>query len=88
VPKAKPLNNFDIENSVLDFLARLLETKKCVLFVFGNAYVLQILPNLQNAKGIIQAYQDFVEFQETAATKLIENSEFHGVLPVFIPENN
>ncbi len=88
VPKAKPLNNFDIENSVLDFLARLFETKKCVLFVFGNPYVLQILPNLENAKGIIQAYQDFIEFQETAATKLIENSEYHGVFPVFISKIN
>jgi beta-glucosidase-like glycosyl hydrolase len=84
VPKTKPLNNFDIENSVLDFLARLFETKNCILFIFGNPYVLQILPNLKNTKGIIQAYQDLAEFQETAATKLIENSEFHGVLPVFI----
>jgi beta-N-acetylhexosaminidase len=88
VPKAKPLNNFDIENSVLDFLGSLLETKKCILYVFGNPYVSQILPNLTNAKGIIQAYQDFAEFQETAATKLMENTQYHGVLPVLIPEMN
>lgn len=44
--------------------------------------------NLTNAKGIIQAYQDFAEFQETAATKLMENTQYHGVLPVLIPEMN
>ncbi len=85
VPKAKPINNFDIEISVLNFLGRLMKTKKCILYVFGNPYVLQIIPNLQNAKAIIQAYQDCIEFQEIAARQLIENSQYYGVLPVNIP---
>jgi beta-N-acetylhexosaminidase len=88
VPKAKPLNNFDIEVSVLSLLDRLFKSKKCILYVFGNPYALQIIPNIQNAQGIIQVYQDFIEFQESAAKKLIENSEYKGVLPVLIPNIN
>jgi beta-N-acetylhexosaminidase len=84
VPKAKPLDNFEIENSVLSLLGNLFETKNCILYIFGNPYVLQILPSIQNAQGIIQVYQDFVEFQEIAAKKLIKNSEYTGVLPVLI----
>ena len=81
VPKAKPLNNFDIEESVLQFLNDLFNSKKCIIYVFGNPYVLQIIPNLKNALGIVQAYQDFIEFQECAAKQLIENLDYKGVLP-------
>jgi beta-N-acetylhexosaminidase len=82
VPKAKPLNNFDIEDSVLQFLSNLLTTKKCILYVFGNPYALQVIPNLKKASGIIMAYQDFTEFQEAAAEQLLENTNCEGTLPV------
>ena len=84
VPKAKPLNNFDIDNSVLAFLGNLFSTKKCVLYVFGNPYALQVIPNLESALGIIQMYQDFPEFQERAARQLIENTKCKGSLPVIV----
>ena len=84
VPKAKPLNNFEIEDSVLAFLGTLFSAKKCVLYVFGNPYVLQVIPNLASTLGIIQMYQDFEEFHETAAQQLLENSECKGTLPVNI----
>ncbi|RDI54907.1 glycoside hydrolase family 3 protein [Flavobacterium glaciei] len=84
VPKAKPLNNFDIEDSVLQFLGKVFTTKKCILYVFGNPYALQVIPNLKHALGIIEMYQDFTEFQATAAIQLLENSECKGALPVEI----
>ena len=84
VPKAKPLNNFDIEDTVLAFLGKLFTTKKCILYVFGNPYALQVIPNLESAFGIIQVYQDFPEFQESAAHQLIENKKCKGTLPVKI----
>ncbi|MBC7522968.1 MAG: glycoside hydrolase family 3 protein, partial [Flavobacterium sp.] len=84
VPKAKPLNNFDIEDSVLQFLVNMFSTKKCILYVFGNPYALQIIPNLKDASGIIQIYQDFSEFQETAAEQLLKNIKCEGSLPVQI----
>ncbi|WP_338408594.1 glycoside hydrolase family 3 N-terminal domain-containing protein [uncultured Flavobacterium sp.] len=84
VPKAKPLHNFDIEDSVLAFLGTLFTTKKCVLYVFGNPFVLQVIPNIEATLGIIQVYQDFAEFQESAAHQLLENSACKGSLPVII----
>jgi beta-glucosidase-like glycosyl hydrolase len=82
VPKAKPLNNFDIEDSVLQFLGNLFTTKKCILYVFGNPYALQVIPNLEHAAGIVEMYQDFAEFQEAAAEQLLENTNCKGTLPV------
>jgi len=84
VPKAKPLNNFEIEDAILELINKLLTTKKCMLYLFGNPYALQVIPNLNSALGIVQAYQDFNEFQETAATQLLENSAFKGTLPVHL----
>jgi beta-glucosidase-like glycosyl hydrolase len=84
VPKAKPLNHFDIDDSVLSFLDRLFSSKKCILYVFGNPYALQVIPNLKSALGIVQMYQDFPEFQDSAAHQLLENTECKGTLPVNI----
>ena len=84
VPKAKPLNHFDIDDSVLSFLDRLFSSKKCILYVFGNPYALQVIPNLKSTLGIVQMYQDFPEFQDSAAHQLLENTECKGTLPVNI----
>ncbi len=86
VPKAKPMNNFEMEESVLAFLKNLLSTKKCILYVFGNPYALQVIPNLESAFGVVQVYQDFTEFQESAATQLLNNLTCKGTLPVHFSE--
>ncbi len=84
VPKAKPLNKFDLEDSVLEFLGELFGNKKCILYVFGNPYALQVIPNLEKTIGIVEMYQDFVEFQESAAEQLLEDKKGKGSLPVSI----
>ena len=84
VPKAKPMNNFDIDKAVLEFLEKIFISKKCILYVFGNPYSLQVIPNISSAIGLVQVYQDFKEFQESAAIQLINNSECKGTLPVHI----
>jgi beta-N-acetylhexosaminidase len=84
VPKAKPLNNFDLEDSVLEFLGQLFQTKKCILYVFGNPYALKVIPNLEKTIGIVEMYQDFTEFQESAAEQLLEDKKGKGSLPVSI----
>jgi beta-N-acetylhexosaminidase len=84
VPKAKPLDNFGIEDSVLTLLAQLFSAKKCVLYIFGNPYTMQVIPNLESAHGIIQVYQDFPEFQISAAQQLLKDKECKGSLPVSI----
>ncbi|MWB95463.1 glycoside hydrolase family 3 protein [Flavobacterium sp. GA093] len=87
VPKAKPMNNFEIDDEVLELLSKLLQTKKCIVYVFGNPYVLPIIPNLKKASGLIQVYQDFEEFQKNAAIQLLENKDCFGKLPVKIEIN-
>nr|WP_281321912.1 glycoside hydrolase family 3 N-terminal domain-containing protein [Flavobacterium aestivum] len=82
VPKAKPLNKFDLEDTVLEYLGHLFQTKKCVIYVFGNPYALQVIPNLEETVGIIEMYQDFTEFQEVAAEQLVENKKPKGTLPI------
>ena len=84
VPKAKPLNNFDIEESVLTFLSELFKNKNCILYVFGNPYSLQVIPNIEKAVAVFEMYQDFVEFQEIAAKQLLGNKECRGTLPVYL----
>ena len=84
VPKAKPANNFEINDEVLELLSVLLQTKKCIIYVFGNPYVLPLIPNLKKASGLIQVYQDFEEFQKIAGIQFLENTNCHGSLPVNI----
>jgi hypothetical protein len=64
--------------------SKLLATKNCVLYVFGNPYALQVIPNLASAKEIVLAYQDFEVFQEATAQQLIHNLPCPGTLPVQI----
>ncbi|WP_281234792.1 glycoside hydrolase family 3 protein [Flavobacterium gelatinilyticum] len=84
VPKAKPLNNFEVDNEIFELLSGLLQTKKCIVYVFGNPYVLPLIPNLKKAAGLIQGYQDFEEFQKTAGIQFLEKNSFNGNLPVNI----
>jgi beta-N-acetylhexosaminidase len=84
VPKAKPMNNFEVNDEVLALLSELLQTKKCIIYVFGNPYVLPIIPNLKKASGLIQAYQDFEEFQKIAGIQFLQNGNLNGNLPVNI----
>ena len=84
VPKAKPLNKFDIEEPVLEFLSQIFETKKCIFYIFGNPYSTEVIPNLSSASEIFQVYQDFPEFQENAAQQLLSGFECEGTVPVKI----
>ena len=84
VPKAKPLNKFEIDDVVFNLLEKLLETKKCLVYVFGNPYVLPLIPNLSKALRVIEVYQDFEEFQIKAADQFLYNYECSGKLPVTI----
>jgi len=84
VPKAKPMNNFEINDEVLELLSDLLQTKKCIFYVFGNPYVLPIIPNLSKTSGLIQVYQHFTEFQKNAGIQFLEDKKCNGILPVNI----
>ena len=78
------MNNFEIDDKVLNLLSVLFQTKKCIIYVFGNPYALPIIPNLKKASGLIQVYQDFIEFQKNAGIQFLENTACKGKLPVNI----
>lgn len=84
VPKAKPLNKFEIDNVIFDLLEKLLATKRCLVYVFGNPYALPLIPNLSKALRVIEVYQDFSEFQINAAHQFLSNYECSGKLPITI----
>ena len=82
-PKAKPANLFDIPKEQLDLINELFETKNVILYLFGNPYVLNHL-KIDKAKAIVIAYQNFKEFQETAAQFVLKEVEASGKIPVSI----
>lgn len=82
LPKAKPANNFDIAPEIVAFISKIMQTKPCIFYLFGNPYSLQNIPNLTSAKGIVQVYQDFDEFQKNAANQLLIGSTTVGSLPI------
>ena len=84
VPKAKPLNQFDIQPQVIESISTLLHNKNCILYVFGNPYALQVIPNLALVKEIVMVYQDFEVFQEVAAQQFLNKLACPGLLPVSI----
>lgn len=82
-PKAKPANYFDIPKQQIDFINELIATKKVVLYLFGNPYVLNHI-HTNNAKAIVIAYQNFEVFQEIAAQHFLGEIVAKGKVPVSI----
>ena len=82
-PKVKPQNNFDIKTEELQQLQHLLITKKVVLYVFGNPYVLNLI-NYKDAKAVVVGYQNFKEFQDNALAHFSGEIIAKGILPVTI----
>jgi hypothetical protein len=54
--------------------------------MFWNPYALQALPNLKLAAGIVQVYQDFIEFQENAAAQLLNDTFVKGAYQYILME--
>jgi hypothetical protein len=70
VPSHKPLNQFGMEQPVLDEILKLAKTKPCILVHFGNPLALKHLGNLADFEAVICAYQGFTETQVVAAAVL------------------
>jgi len=70
VPSHKPLNQFGMEQTVLDQIQTLAKTKPCILMHFGNPLALKHLGELADFEAVVCAYQGFVETQVHAAAVL------------------
>ena len=71
VPSVKPLNNFEIDASALEFISNLTENPKVALCLFGNPYALSAIPNHEKLQTLVHCYQYFDAFQKAAATVLL-----------------
>lgn len=73
VPSHKPLNQFGMEQTVLDEIQELAKIKACILVHFGNPLALKHLGKLSDFVAVICAYQGFTETQVVAAAVLNEH---------------
>jgi beta-glucosidase-like glycosyl hydrolase len=67
VPSHKPLNQFGMEQTVLDQIQTLAKTKPCILMHFGNPLALKHLGELADFEAVVCAYQGFAKTQVQAA---------------------
>lgn len=82
-PKVKPHHNFEMTDEEIHFINTLIRGKEVILYIFGNPYILTII-NVQNARAVVIAYQEFQVFQEQAARHFLGETTARGILPVTI----
>lgn len=70
VASHKPLNQFGMDQEVLDEIKALAKSKPCILVHFGNPLALMHLRNLEDFEAVVCAYQGFEETQEVMAKTL------------------
>ncbi len=70
VPSHKPLNQFGMDEAVLEEIHQLAKTKKCILFHFGNPLALKHLGKPEDFEAVVCCYQGFEEVQEVAMKSL------------------
>lgn len=70
VPSHKPLNQFGMDQAVLDEIQELAKSKSSILIHFGNPLALKHLGKLEDFEAVICSYQGFKEVQEVVAKTL------------------
>ncbi|WP_144607291.1 glycoside hydrolase family 3 protein [Algoriphagus algorifonticola] len=70
VPSHKPLNQFGMDQDVLDEIKALAKSKPCILVHFGNPLAIKYLGNQEDYEAVICAYQRFEEVQEVMVKTL------------------
>ncbi len=81
-----PRNTIKMNDSVKAFLKQVISEKTTVVALFKNPYVMDKLDNIENAAGLIIAYQDTKNSQELAAQLIFGGLSANGKLPVSVGE--
>ena len=76
-PSHKPLNQFGMDQGVLDELRNLAKSKSCILVHFGNPLALKHLGIMEDFDAVICAYQGFEEVQGVV-TQTLQGIETYG----------
>ena len=67
IPSHKPLNNFGMEDAILEEIKNIAKSKPTVLVHFGNPLALKHLGDLTDFQAVVCAYQGFEETQREVA---------------------
>lgn len=82
VPSAKPINQFGLDDDILNEIEQLARDKNCILYLFGNPLVLSLLGDLNLFKSVVVAYQSFEATQRVAIKHLMGEWKAIGRLSV------
>ena len=80
-PQITPTNNFGFLQQEIDFVNEIIQSKRVVLYHFGNPYALKFFKT-KNTIATVIAYQNFKEFQDVATEHFLGTFEAKGKLPV------
>ena len=81
-----PRNNLKISSEALELLGDLSEQDNSIIAFFKNPYVLNKIDDIEEAAGLIVAYQDSELTQEVAAQLIFGGISANGKLPVSVGE--
>ncbi|MEL6304626.1 MAG: glycoside hydrolase family 3 protein [Bacteroidota bacterium] len=84
---AKPKNHFGFTDEEIGFVNHVISDKNCLLYLFGNPYVLNLFPESYRAK-IVVVYQDFTVFQSIAVEHFNGEFKAQGKLPFTLEKNS
>ncbi len=79
-----PRNTLKINDEVKILLREIVSTKKTIISLFKNPYVMDKLEDVENAPGLIVTYQDTPHTQDLAAQLIFGGINASGRLPVSV----
>jgi beta-glucosidase-like glycosyl hydrolase/CubicO group peptidase (beta-lactamase class C family) len=83
----RPDKGFGIKTGLNDFVEKLVKSNRTIITWFGNPYALDKIQPLQNADGLILAYQENEYTEDLSAQLIFGGIGACGSLPVTINEN-
>ena len=81
-----PGNNYGATSLQANTARRICSAKKSIIVFFGNAYAMNYFEGIENAAGLVMAYEDSPLTQELAAQLVFGAFEASGKLPVTVNE--
>ncbi|MDT0690433.1 glycoside hydrolase family 3 N-terminal domain-containing protein [Salegentibacter sp. F188] len=82
--QSRPRNNINFSEDVEELILQLASRENTIFSLFKNPYVIDKIEGIENADGLILAYQDSEAAQRMAAGFIAGNSMASGRLPVSI----
>jgi beta-N-acetylhexosaminidase len=80
----RPNTGYRIKQGMNDFIEKLLHGNKTILTWFGNPYAIDKIKSLQNADGLVLAYQENEYTEDLSAQLIFGGIGAKGALPVTI----